>query len=76
MTAIRAAITQTTWTVHKESMPTTRSSAREAKAQGAQVICFQELLSIGDQHHRDAGTLRASPNPPTGLSCSARRTCR
>ena len=45
MTAIRAAITQTTWTGDKESMLDKHEQfAREAKAQGAQVICFQELF--------------------------------
>jgi beta-ureidopropionase len=43
--AIRAAITQTTWTGDKESMLDKHEQfAREAKAQGAQVICFQELF--------------------------------
>jgi len=45
VTAIRAAITQTTWTGDKESMLDKHEQfAREAKAQGAQVICFQELF--------------------------------
>ena len=46
MTAIRAAITQTTWTGDKESMLDKQCEqfAREAKAQGARVICFQELF--------------------------------
>ena len=45
MTVIRAAITQTTWTGDKESMLDRHEQfAREAKAQGAQVICFQELF--------------------------------
>ena len=45
MTAIRAAITQTTWTGDKESMLDKHEQfARDAKAQGAQVICFQELF--------------------------------
>ena len=45
MTAIRAAITQTTWTGDRDSMLDKHEQfAREAKAQGAQVICFQELF--------------------------------
>ena len=42
MTVVRAAITQTTWTGDKESMLAKHEGfAREAAAQGAQVICFQ-----------------------------------
>ncbi len=45
MTVIRAAITQTTWTGDKESMLDKHEQfARDAKADGAQVICFQELF--------------------------------
>src|SRR5678816_45812 len=45
VTVIRAAITQTTWTGDKKSMLDKHEQfAREAKAQGAQVICFQELF--------------------------------
>ena len=45
MTVIRAAITQTTWTGDKESMLDKHEQfARDAAAQGAQVICFQELF--------------------------------
>jgi N-carbamoylputrescine amidase len=45
MTTVRAAITQTTWTGDKESMIAKHVGfAREAAAQGAQVICFQELF--------------------------------
>ena len=45
MTIIRAAITQTTWTGDKASMLDKHEQfARDAKAQGAQVICFQELF--------------------------------
>src|SRR5688572_14693777 len=45
MTVVRAAITQTTWTGDKESMLAKHEQfARDAKAQGAQVICFQELF--------------------------------
>ena len=45
MTSIRAAITQTTWTGDKESMIAQHEEfAREAAAQGAQIICFQELF--------------------------------
>ena len=42
---VRAAITQTTWTGDKESMLDKHEQfARDAKAQGAQIICFQELF--------------------------------
>jgi N-carbamoylputrescine amidase len=45
VTVIKAAITQTTWTGDKESMLDKHEQfARDAKAQGAQVICFQELF--------------------------------
>ncbi|MEX1079964.1 MAG: nitrilase-related carbon-nitrogen hydrolase [Homoserinimonas sp.] len=42
---VRAAITQTTWTGDKESMLDKHEQfARQAAADGAQVICFQELF--------------------------------
>ena len=42
---IRAALVQTDWTGDKESMIKAHEEyAREAAAQGAQVICFQELF--------------------------------
>ncbi len=45
MTVVRAALVQTSWTGDKESMIEAHEAyAREAKAQGAQVICFQELF--------------------------------
>jgi len=45
MTIIRAAISQTTWTGDKASMLDKHEGfARDAAAQGAQVICFQELF--------------------------------
>ena len=45
MVTVRAAITQTTWTGDKESMLDKHEQfARDAAAQGAQVICFQELF--------------------------------
>jgi beta-ureidopropionase len=45
MTIIRAAITQTTWTGDKDSMLDKHEEfARKAKAQGADVVCFQELF--------------------------------
>ena len=45
MSTVRAAITQTTWTGDKESMLDKHEQfARDAKEQGAQVICFQELF--------------------------------
>ena len=46
MTVVRAALTQTTWTGDKESMLAKHEQfARDAAAQGAQVIFFQELYS-------------------------------
>ncbi|GAA1743356.1 nitrilase-related carbon-nitrogen hydrolase [Microbacterium paludicola] len=45
MTIVRAAISQTTWTGDKASMLDKHEGfARDAAAQGAQVICFQELF--------------------------------
>jgi len=45
MTVVRAALVQTNWTGDKESMIVVHENyAREAAAQGAQVICFQELF--------------------------------
>jgi beta-ureidopropionase len=45
MAVVRAAITQATWTGDKESMIVKHEGfVREAAAQGAQVICFQELF--------------------------------
>ena len=45
MTVVRAALVQETWTGDKESMIKVHEDrAREAKEQGAQVVCFQELF--------------------------------
>ena len=45
MTVIRAALVQEAWTGDKESMIKVHEDrAREAKEQGAQVVCFQELF--------------------------------
>lgn len=45
MTIVRAAISQTTWTGDKASMLDKHEGfARDAAAQGAQVVCFQELF--------------------------------
>lgn len=45
MTMIRAALVQTNWTGDQESMIQAHEGyAREAAAQGAQVVCFQELF--------------------------------
>src|SRR5947207_15897749 len=42
---IRAALVQTSWTGDKESMiKAHEEDAREAAAQGAKVMCFQELF--------------------------------
>ncbi len=45
MTVVRAALVQTAWTGDKESMIKAHEGyARDAAAQGARVICFQELF--------------------------------
>ena len=45
MTVVRAAITQTTWTGDKATMLDRHEGfARDAAADGAQVVCFQELF--------------------------------
>ncbi len=45
MSVVRAALVQTNWTGDKESMIAAHEDyARKAAAQGAQVICFQELF--------------------------------
>jgi beta-ureidopropionase len=45
MTVVRAALVQTNWTGDKESMIVAHEEyARQAAAQGAQVMCFQELF--------------------------------
>ena len=45
MTVVRAALVQTNWTGDKESMIQAHEGyARQAAAQGAQVMCFQELF--------------------------------
>ena len=45
MTVVRAALVQTNWTGDKESMIAAHEDyARQAAAQGAQVMCFQELF--------------------------------
>src|SRR3954469_16081165 len=45
MTSIRAALVQASWTGDKESMiKVHEDDARDAAAQGAKVVCFQELF--------------------------------
>lgn len=45
MTTVRVALSQTTWTGDKASMLDKHEQfARDAKAQGAQAVCFQELF--------------------------------
>ena len=45
MTVVRVALTQATWTGDRESMTVLHEDfTRKAAAQGAQVICFQELF--------------------------------
>ncbi len=45
MTGVRAALVQTAWTGDQESMIVAHEDyARQAAAQGAQIVCFQELF--------------------------------
>ena len=45
MTIVKAALLQTDWAGDQESMiDKHEEAAREASAQGAQVMCFQELF--------------------------------
>ena len=45
MTVVRAALVQASWTGDKESMIKAHEGyARDAAAQGAKVVCFQELF--------------------------------
>ena len=81
MTIVRAAITQTTWTGDKESMLDKHEQfARDAAAQGAQVICFQELF-YGPvlRHHRGQEVLplrRAGRRPDRAALRGAREGAR
>ena len=46
MTAVRAALVQSRWTGDKESMIEKNIGyAREAAAEGAQILCFQEIFT-------------------------------
>ena len=71
MTTVRAAIVQAAWTGDKESMIKAHEDyAREAAAQGAQVICFQELfygpvLLPGAGHSSTTTTPSRSRGPTT-----------
>ena len=48
MSVVRAALVQTNWTGDKESMIVAHEEyARQAAAQGAKVMCFQELFGLG-----------------------------
>jgi len=67
---VRAALVQTAWTGDKESMVEKNVKyARDAAAQGAQVMCFQELFNapyfcqVQDDEHKD--TAEAVPDGPT-----------
>ena len=74
MTTVRAAITQTTWTGDKESMLDKHEQfARDAAAQGAQVICFQELFYGPYFGITRTRSTTATPSRPTGRSCSGSR---
>ena len=78
-TTVRAALLQTDWTGDKESMiDKHEEAAREAAAEGAQVICFQELF-YGPYfcQVQDAAVLRLhrgrSPTGPTTQRFQSRR---
>ncbi len=81
---VRAAITQTTWTGDKESMLDKHERfARDAKAQGAQIICFQELfygpyfgITEDKKYYRYAEPTRAAATTPTGRSSRPARSSR
>jgi N-carbamoylputrescine amidase len=67
---VRAALVQTAWTGDKESMVEKNVKyAYDAAAQGAQVMCFQELFNapyfcqVQDDKHKD--TAEAVPDGPT-----------
>src|SRR5918995_812637 len=67
---VRAALVQTAWTGDKESMVEKNVKyARDAAAQGAQVMCFQELFNapyfcqVQDDEHKDTAEL--VPDGPT-----------
>jgi N-carbamoylputrescine amidase len=67
---VRAALVQTSWTGDKESMVEKNVKyARDAAAQGAQVLCFQELFNapyfcqVQDDDHKD--TAEPVPDGPT-----------
>jgi len=67
---VRAALVQTAWTGDKESMVEKNVKyARDAAAQGAQVMCFQELFNapyfcqVQDDEHKD--TAEPVPDGPT-----------
>jgi beta-ureidopropionase len=67
---VRAALVQTAWTGDKESMVEKNVKyARDAAAQGAKVLCFQELFNapyfcqVQDDEHKDTAEL--VPDGPT-----------
>ena len=87
MTVVRAALVQTTWTGDKDSMIDKHEEyAREAAAQGAQVICFQELFygpyfcQVQDsQFYEYAEPFRARPPSASRRwprSCGSSSSCR
>ena len=81
MTVVRAAITQVAWTGDKESMIDRHEQlAREAAAQGAQIIGFQELFYgpyFGIRARPEVLRLRRAGRRPDGRSGSPRwrRNC-
>ena len=79
MTVVRAALVQTTWTGDKDSMIDKHEEyAREAAAQGAQVICFQELFYgpyfCQVQDSRFYEYAEAVPGPTTAAQAAGAKT--
>ena len=79
---IRAALLQTDWTGDKESMiDKHEEAAREAAAEGAQVMCFQELFygpyfcQVQDTEYYELHRARSPTAPPPSGSRRSPRSC-
>ena len=71
MNVVRAAITQTTWTGDQASMLDKHEGfARSAAAQGAQVICFQELFTGPTSASSRTPSTTTTRNPSPARPCS------
>ena len=77
---IKAALLQTDWTGDKESMIVKHEEPpRQAAAQGAQIICFQELFygpyfcQVQDAEYYDYTEYIPTARPPSGSRRSRRR---